>query len=94
MVLDKNIQQFMPSLALLKILEKNLDEGNIGCCTFVNLHKAFYTVEREILLSKLEHYGVHGLANNWFKSYLSIREQYVSSNGYDSNPADVKFGVP
>ena len=47
-----------------------------------------------ILLSKLEHYGIHGLANESFKSYLSNRKQYVSINGYDSNLADVKFGVP
>ena len=64
MVLDKNIQQFMPSSALLKILEKNLDEGNIGCGIFVNLQKAFNTVEHDILLSKLEHYSICGLAND------------------------------
>ena len=37
---------------------------------------------------------MHGLANEWFKSYLSNRKQYVSINGYHSNLADVKFGVP
>ena len=37
---------------------------------------------------------MHGLANEWFKSYLSDIKQYVSINGYDSNLADVKFGVP
>ena len=81
MVLDENIPQFMPSLALLKILE-NLDEGNIGWGIFVELQKAFNTVEHDILLSKLEHYSVRGLANEWFKSYLSNRKQYVSINGY------------
>ena len=40
------------------------------------------------------HYGIRGLVNEWFKSYLSNRKQYVSINGYDSNLADVKFGVP
>ena len=74
MVLDKNIQQSMPSLTLLKILEKKLDEGNIGCGIFVNLQKAFDTVEHDILLSKLEHYGIRGLANDWFKSSLSNRK--------------------
>ena len=87
---DKNIQQFMPSLALLKILEKT----ETGSGIFVNLQKAFNTVEHDILLSKLEHYGIHGLANECFKSYLSNRKQYVSIIGYDSNLADVKFGVP
>ena len=37
---------------------------------------------------------MHGLANEWFKSSLSNRKQYVLINGYDSNLADVKFGVP
>ena len=54
----------------------------------------FDTVEHDILLSKLEHYSIRGLANDCFKYYLSNRKQYVSINGYDSNLADVKFGVP
>ena len=81
-------------ISLTENIRKNLDEGNIGCGIFVNLQKAFDTVEHDILLSKLEHYGIRGLANEWFKSYLSNRNQYVSINDYDSNLADVKFGVP
>ena len=56
-----------------------------------------YVLEKvldHILSSKLEHYSIHGLANESFKSYLSNRKQYVSINGCDSNLADVKFGVP
>ena len=65
MVLDKNIQQFMPSLALLKAFEKTLDYGNIGCGIFFffYLKKTFDTVEHDILLPKFKHCGVHGLAN-------------------------------
>ena len=37
---------------------------------------------------------MRGLANEWFKSYLSDRKQYVSINTYDSNLTDGKFGVP
>ena len=81
-------------ISLTKNIRKNLDEGNIGCGIFVDLQKAFNTVDHDILLSKLEHYGICGLANEWFKSYLSSKKQYVSINGYDSNLADVKFGVP
>ena len=83
----------MLSLASLTI-RKNLDEENIGCGIFVALQKTFDTIERHIPLSKLEHYGVRGLANAWFKSYLSNRKQYVSINGYDSYLADVKAGAP
>ena len=83
----------MLSLASLTI-RKNLDEENIGCGIFVDLQKTFDTIERHIPLSKLEHYGVRGLANAWFKSYLSNRKQYVSINCYDSYLADVKAGAP
>ena len=61
---------------------------------FCHLQKAFHTVEHDILLSKLEHYGVHGFSNDWFKSYLSHRKQYVSIDPFDCNLTDVKFGVP
>ena len=80
-------------ISLTENIRKNLDEGNIGCSIFVGLQKAFDTVEHDILLSKLEHYGIRGLAKEWFKSYLSNRKQYVSINGYDSDLADVKFAV-
>ena len=83
-----------PLISLTENIRKNLDEGNIGCGILVDLQKAFDTVEHYILLSKLEHYSIRGLANEWFISCLSNRKQYVSINGYDSNLADVKFGVP
>ena len=70
-------QKFSTTHALISLTEdirKNLDEGNIGCGIFVDLQKAFETVEHDILLAKLEHYGIRGLANEWFRSYLSNRE--------------------
>ena len=51
-------------------------------------------VEHDILLTKLEHYGVRGLANDWFKSYLYDRKQFVSINGHYSNLASVLYSVP
>ena len=74
-------------------IRKNLDEGSIGCGIFVDLEKAFDTVEHDILLSKLEHYSICGLGNNRLKYCLS-NKKYVSVNVYDSNLADIKFGVP
>ena len=61
-----------------------LDDGNIGCGVFVHLQKAFDTVDHQILLAKLNHYGICGVSNDWFKSYLSNRHQYVSINRYES----------
>ena len=81
-------------ISLTENIRKNLDEGNIDCGIFVDSQKAFDTVEHDILLSKLEHYGIRSRANEWCKSYLSNRKRYVSISGYDSHLADVKFGVP
>ena len=51
----------------------------------------FYTKQK---INSTGPYSICGLANDWFKSYLSNRKQYVSINGFDSNLADVEFGVP
>ena len=90
-------QQYSTFHALISLTEdirKNLDKGNIGCGIFVDLQNAFDTVEHDILLAKLEHYGIRGMANNWFKSYLFNRKQFVSINGHISNQTSVKYGVP
>ena len=72
---------------------KNLDKGNIGCCIFVDLQKAFDTAEHDILLAKLEDFCIRGITKEWFKSYLFDRKQFVSINGHVSNKASVKYGV-
>ena len=48
---------------------------------FIDLKKAFDTVDHKILLSKMEHYGIRNNTNLWFKNYLNEREQFVSING-------------
>ena len=58
------------------------------------MQKAFDTVDHQILLAKLNHYGIRGVSNDWFKSYLSNRNQYVSINGYESGLAALNCGVP
>ena len=90
-------QQYSTSYALINIAEnirKVLDVGNIGRRVFVDLQKAFNTVDHQILSTKLNHYGIRGVSNDWFKSHLSNRNQYVSINGFDSGFAAINCGVP
>ena len=61
---------------------------------FIDLKKAFDTVDHSILLQKMSHYGIRDTANLWFQNYLMGREQFVSVYGRDSNRAEVKCGVP
>ena len=70
--------------ALFNITEnirEALDANNFACGMFIDLQKAFDTVDHTKLLNKLDNYGVRGLSNKWFKSYLNNRKQYVSING-------------
>ena len=71
-----------------------MENRKYGCGIFIDLQKAFDTVNHDILLMKLEHYGIRGTALDWFKSYLSDRKQYVSVNGCNSSYLNVTCGVP
>ena len=85
-------QHLSTSHALININEnvrKGLGEGNIGCGVFVNLENVFDTVDHQILLPKLNHYGIFLVSNEWFKTYLSYHNQFVSISGYDSGLAAI-----
>ena len=61
------------SHALINITEnirKALDDKNIGFGVFVDVQKAFDKVDYQILLAKLNDYGIHGISIDWFKSYI------------------------
>ena len=79
---------------LTEDIRNALDNNTFACGVFIDLQKAFDTVDHDILLAKLEYYGVRGNANNWFKSYLTNRKQHVSINGYTSNEVEINIGVP
>ena len=81
-------------LSLTEMVREALDSGKFACGIFIDLQKAFDTVDHQILLKKLEYYGIKGKANDWFNSYLTNRQQFVSINGYKSTNQIMKYGVP
>ena len=90
-------QQYSTSHDVINITEnirKALDDGNISCGIFVDLQKAFDIFDHQILSAKLNHYGIFGVSNDWFKSYLSNCNHYVSINGYESGLAALNCGIP
>ena len=72
----------------------DIDRGNINAVVFLDLKKAFDTVDHEILLSKLNKYGIEDMENMWFKSYLNNRNQKCFVNGYLSQNRSLACGIP
>ena len=68
----------MALLELVDKLSKSIDDRKLTVGVFIDLAKAFDTVDHRILLSKMEHYGIRGVALNWFQNYLTNRKQYVT----------------
>lgn len=81
-------------ISITEAIKKTMDDKKFGCGIFIDLKKAFDTVNHDILLSKLDHYGIRNVALSWFKSYLSGSKQYVHINGVNSVTKDITCGVP
>ena len=81
-------------LLLTDKIQKAIDKGTYSCSIFLDLCKAFDTVNHNILLTKLEYYGIRGVAHAWFTSYLSDRKQFVSLHGTNSEYQTLTCGVP
>ena len=71
-----------------------IDNHSHTAGVFLDLSKAFDTIDHNILLYKLSHYGIRGKALEWFRSYLSNRKQYVSLNDCTSTLRSLECGVP
>ena len=86
---SENHSPFMALLNLVDQITNELDNKQFSLGIFIDLSKAFDTLDHEILISKLNHYGIRGTANKWFYSYLEKRTQFVT---IDSRI--IKCGVP
>lgn len=71
-----------------------MDDKHYQITVFCDFSKAFDTIHDPILLKKLEVYEFRGKTNDWFKSYLSNRQQYTVFNKALSSHNKVNFGVP
>ena len=83
--------------AILSIIDKiqsAVETQNYSCGIFLDFSKAFDTVNHGILLKKLDYYGIRGVANAWFTSYLNNRQQTVTINNATSDNVTLTCGIP
>ena len=80
----KNMSTSMAIMELVENITTAMDNGKFTIGVFIDLKKAFDTVDHSILVTKLDHYGIRGVAKQWLSSYLENRKQYVYFNGTDS----------
>ena len=71
-----------------------IDQGKFSVGIFLDLSKAFDTINHRILIRKLDHYGIRGVAKKWFENYLCNRKQLVKYNGVKSEEMTITSGVP
>ena len=82
-------------LQLTDDLHKNFNENKFTIGVFIDLSKAFDTVDHKILLEKLNYYGIHGHYHKWFTNYLKNRKQFIEyETGKQTNTLTIKCGVP
>ena len=85
------------SLAVIKLIShvvRAYHQKIYSACFFLDLKKASDTVNHELLLQKLEHYGFRGQCSEYLHSYFTNRKQYVQMDGHDSSYKPVVSGVP
>ena len=90
-------KKFSTDFAITKLLDKvihSLSEKDHIIALFMDLSKAFDTIDHNILLNKLYRYGIRGIVWSWIKCYLSNRQQYVSIDDVKSPISSIACGVP
>ena len=90
----KNHSTIQALIEITDYLKTAIDEKKIVSGIFLDLTKAFDTVNHNILLAKLHNYGIRGVANDLLRSYLTNRYQYVSIGNTSSSKQPIKCGVP
>ena len=81
-------------IQLARDITGSFEKGEYTLGVFIDLSIAFDTVDHQILIRKLQYYGTDDTAIEWFKSYLSNRKQYISSQDVSENCLNIIFRVP
>ena len=81
-------------LSITEHIKNKIDNQNLTCGIFIDLEKAFDTVNHKILLKKLEHYGINGIGHCWLSDYLTGRKQRVKIDDKHSSYQKITCGVP
>ena len=82
------------ALIITSRIQEACGNGQYACEIYVDFKKAFGMVNHNTLLDKLAHYGVRGIENNWFITYLTNRKQHVTVSGQKSDNALKEFRIP
>ena len=81
-------------LQFTRDIVQNFDNGKFTLGVFIDLSKAFDTVDHQILLKKLKHYGVDEKTLAWFRSYLFQRKHYIENSNDIKYLLEIDCGVP
>ena len=84
----------MAAISLTDSIRREMDQGRLTCAIFIDLRKAFETVDRDIIINKLRRSGISNIELAWFQDYLSNRTQQVSIENVQSSVAHITSGVP
>ena len=90
----KNHSPYMALLEMYNNITAALDTGKFSIGIYIDLSKAFDTLNHDILCQKLSHYGIRGMALDWIRSYLYLRKQCVYINSITSSLMTIDCGVP
>ena len=84
LISEKNHSTELAVITITEEIKRSIDDGNFAFGIFLDLKKAFDTVNHSILIRKLEHHEIRSAILEWFKSYLTSRKQFVCVNGHCS----------
>jgi len=89
-----NIPRIQAILSITDKIQSAIDQNSYSCGIFLDFSKAFDTVNHNILIQKLEHYGIRGTSKPWFESFLINRSQFVTLGNVKSDTLPISCGVP